>query len=945
MNVGIGRVDAEFIRPILIFPAAMILGRSTPEDGKMRLFLRRTITFILLSISLGANTLVAEEYFVSSPDQITTALAFAQPGDTLTMIDGIWANAEILFKGNGTAEQPILLRAQTPGRVVLVGTSFLQISGTYLVVDGLYFRDGYSEYAAVIEFRDWSGTRSQYCRLTNTAIVNYNDPEGSSNKWISLYGQHNRVDHCYMHGKNNEGTTLVVWLDGQPNYHLIDHNYFAYRPPLGINGGETIRVGTSSYSLSDSYTTVEHNYFERCNGETEIISSKSCENIYRYNTFYECEGTLTLRHGNRCTVEGNFFLGNSKSMTGGVRVIGEDHLVYNNYFQDLSGTGYRSALGIMNGVPNSPLNRYFQVKRAQVLFNTFINCSETFGIGLGADEEKTLPPDSCVIGNNLVLADTSRYIITYVDNPLNLTWAGNIMFGAPLGIDQPTGIIVTDPLIGVASDGLWRPDNSSPAVGAAVGNYPFIADDLDGQSRGSIKDIGADEISNDPVIRRPLTPEDVGPDWWPLPPEPPTIVQVSAGLDSLYNAVIQAEGGDIIELVTDGGVYENSSNIPVTVHLTIRAAEGFSNRPVFRQTNASTSTRILFEIKDGGSLTLQGLRLDGMAGTDTPAKYLLRTDDDPMTGSYVLKVDDCYLHDVVLGEDGNFFRAYAGTYADTIIFANCLFTNSGKEGVRLKDEADGSGLFNVGYFELTNCTFWNTRKEAISIYAGDDVPYTPGPTIRINHCTFDDCGYDSTVVIHAREADDTIIRNSIFTNNPTSDYAVILYGLTASITYCNTFNIGTVNVERKAVIGGGMVSVDPMYADRLGGDFTLASNSPVRGQADDGKALGDLRWSGEDLTIADGPRPMTPQSFVLKQNYPNPFNSYTWIEFLLDDPAMVSLVVYDLRGVWIETLLEGQLPAGGYTFPWQPRGISSGIYYGQLTINGRTAAVKMIYMK
>jgi len=60
--------------------------------------------------------------------------------------------------------------------------------------------------------------------------------------------------------------------------------------------------------MRNSRAVVESNLFDRCDGELEIISSKSCENVYRHNTFLDCAGMLTLRHGNRCTVEGNFFI-------------------------------------------------------------------------------------------------------------------------------------------------------------------------------------------------------------------------------------------------------------------------------------------------------------------------------------------------------------------------------------------------------------------------------------------------------------------------------------------------------------------------------------------------------------------------------------------------------------------------------------------------------------
>ena len=59
----------------------------------------------------------------------------------------------------------------------------------------------------------------------------------------------------------------------------------------------------------------------------EIISNKSCKNTYSDNGFYECKGTLTLRHGNDCLVTGNYFIGNNISQTGGVRIIGENHVV------------------------------------------------------------------------------------------------------------------------------------------------------------------------------------------------------------------------------------------------------------------------------------------------------------------------------------------------------------------------------------------------------------------------------------------------------------------------------------------------------------------------------------------------------------------------------------------------------------------------------------------
>ena len=77
---------------------------------------------------------------------------------------------------------------------------------------------------------------------------------------------------------------MAVRLDSdnsRENYHRIDHNYFGLRAVLGSNGGETLRIGTSHYSLSNSFTVVENNYFDHCDGEVEIISVKSGGNQVR----------------------------------------------------------------------------------------------------------------------------------------------------------------------------------------------------------------------------------------------------------------------------------------------------------------------------------------------------------------------------------------------------------------------------------------------------------------------------------------------------------------------------------------------------------------------------------------------------------------------------------------------------------------------------------------
>ncbi|MCX7886683.1 MAG: polysaccharide lyase 6 family protein [Verrucomicrobiae bacterium] len=361
-----------------------------------------TSQVVFLSIGIAAAA-AAADLTVGTPAQLMAVLKQAQPGDVIVMADGVWRDVDIVFVARGTAERPITLRAQTPGKVIVTGGSRLRMGGEHLVVDGLWFRDGSLTAGSVIEFRADSKKLATHCRLTNCAVTGYNPRNRKTDyKWCSVYGWSNRVDHCYFAGKTHVGATLVVWVGDRPNWHRIDRNHFGPRPPLGTNGGETIRVGDSRTSMNSSRTVVEENLFERCDGEIEIVSNKSCDNVYRGNTFWECAGTLTLRHGNRCLVLENVFIGNGKKNTGGIRILGEDHRIVGNRFYELAGTGLRAALCLMNGIPDSPLNGYFQVKRAVVASNTLARCAQDIVIGF-REGKATLAPVDCVITDNCVL--------------------------------------------------------------------------------------------------------------------------------------------------------------------------------------------------------------------------------------------------------------------------------------------------------------------------------------------------------------------------------------------------------------------------------------------------------------------------------------------------------------------------------------------------------------
>ncbi len=495
------------------------------------------------SVCLSVSSAFAADFPVASASDIASILSSLQPGDTVTMQDGTWTNQQIQFAAMGTASQPITLRAQTPGQVILNGTSSLNISGDWLVADGLNFNGGaLPANDHVVEFRGSLGDATN-SRLTNSAITNYNpsDP-GTRYFWVSIYGEHNRVDHNSFEGQNHSGVTVTVWRNSSAaNHHLIDNNYFANRPEGDGNGFETIRIGTSTQSLSSSFTTVENNVFRSTDGEAEIISNKSGNNTFRYNTFREAAGTLTLRHGDNNRVEGNFFLGEGKNATGGVRVIGEGQTIVNNYFEGLDGRA-GGAISISAGVANSAANQYYQVKDAVIAHNTIVDVQEaaiTFDDGLGSSD-RTLLAENVTIANNLIRS-TADPLFEGLEGS-GWTWEGNIAYGQSLGPKAgDSGISVVDPQLSQGADGLWRPGPTSPAIDNASGNASsLISVDMDGQARIGLFDIGADEFSIAAIVRKPLTSDDVGYDWDTT--NPPGTIDCST-----YRLAIQAEDYSAIQ--------------------------------------------------------------------------------------------------------------------------------------------------------------------------------------------------------------------------------------------------------------------------------------------------------------------------------------------------------------------------------------------------------------
>ena len=179
--------------------------------------------------------------------------------------------------------------------------------------------------------------------------------------------------------------------------------------------------------------------------------------------------------------------------------------------------------------------------------------------------------------------------------------------------------------------------------------------------------------------------------------------------------------------------------------------------------------------------------------------------------------------------------------------------------------------------------------------------------------------------------------------------------------------------------GGTGVNSDPLFVHKfgfepdqgaLGGE--LLAGSPAIGQGEDAEwyinylnttynLQGDWALQWEDRNGI--PRDNTPtmgayeyvenignlesknNSYALGQNYPNPFNPLTAIEYFTPKQSYVKLVVYDMIGQEIQTLVDGEKEPGLYEVKFNATSLSSGVYFYTMLAANFMETKKMVILR
>jgi poly(beta-D-mannuronate) lyase len=468
----------------------------------MRLYEPITLALVRGCLSLLcliiAPRLWADDILVRSVPALRAAIGKALPGDKIIVADGQYAIEDsIEIAALGTKAAPIEIAAETVGGVELTGSAGFAFSrpAAYVVLRG--FRFTHQAGTLILP----AGTH--HCRVTRNLFELKVTRRGA---YMSVAGDDHEIDHNTFQNKNTEGQMFAVQGPrgrAMAQRTWIHHNYFRNFENSRRNNSSALHIGHSSRSLSPAHTVVEYNLFSRTRGENEgAICNKSCDNTYRFNTFAEGCTELSLRHGNRCMVYGNFFIGTR----GGLRFFGDDHKIFSNYFERND-----PAVQIGNGganVPPAELTSHDRPDHVQFVFNTLVDNSSNVVMrhrrnGLGATH--------LVFANNIIQGGGSKVSI---DGPLPAAiWQGNIAWNTADKADNTPsiGFDSYDPKLHQDPDGFHRLQPGSRTIGRAVGAYPYVDVDIDGRARGGALDVGAQQFSSDPPANRILTSRDVGP--------------------------------------------------------------------------------------------------------------------------------------------------------------------------------------------------------------------------------------------------------------------------------------------------------------------------------------------------------------------------------------------------------------------------------------------------
>jgi len=482
------------------------------------------------------------------------------------------------------------------------------------------------------------------------------------------------------------------------------------------------------------------------------------------------------------------------------------------------------------------------------------------------------------------------------------------------------------------------------------------------------------------------------------------VVQVTQGVGTLNEAIKsdttgtgeRVDSNTVYELAL-GGYYVLTGSLENRgYHLQIVAEDGDGVRPILRPgvTDGESSRAI----RARGDLTLKGVYVTNLDEQNGLNKNLIRASADDIT----ITIDDCHLdfesQSIIRVDDPgmkiyitNSILSNVGTMAspdngrgvddrgndiDVLVMENNTFYNLTSRILR-----DGGGLIKfarVNHNTLVNiaqrgCTFGEVIDAEFTNNILIDAGFLGrGPGAETEVLEIDPLGQDLIDAGMVQKI--KISNNNFFVHSTLTDaqpdsvstvpfydsLATLVMDVATSISEEVTFSAAP-TVDPTVITSSWDPAVDPKVemdnADggpTFGGTqmpFNFAFNSDAQSYTSgvNGLPLGDLNYF-DVLTDVSNFNNNLPSEYQLSNNYPNPFNPTTNIQYSIPRNELVSLVVYNLLGQKVVTLVNAEFGAGNYNVVWNGKNdfgtkVSSGIYIYQLTAGEFVTSKKMILMK
>ncbi|HEX2169995.1 MAG TPA: chondroitinase-B domain-containing protein [Nitrososphaera sp.] len=475
-------------------------------------------------------------------NEFLNAIRNARPGheiilknkdDSYTVSSG-----DTSFSIQGTSTKPIIIRAEDVGRVTLSGSKGWNFSRCHHVT-WYGFKHRHSAGGAIVFT---GGEHNRFARCDVQLSGNNHE------NWLRIVNtKFFRCDHNSFHDHKVEGAFLELRYtanNAEGEGPIVEYNQFADKESDGTNeegkpdGGEAVRAGQSDNSKRFFRATFRYNYFTNCKGDGEIVTNKSCGNTYYHNSWIKNDGSLSLRHGSDTRVEANYF------KASGLRIGGANNIIACNHFTENSNDDdARYPIVIMNGNCVTPPGQkgagethsfYELVKDNKIVLNTIENGTGTadqcvrWGWRDFSDNERKKPENNIFSGNivkarnGTLFAFEAHNSASEAAGALGNTFSNNIFHATDnagygeLNTSQATRI---NPGLTEGTDGVYRITNTSSTAFGKVSrdSTPFSAwvkEDIDGHEIIGRTDAGCDFFINTAPIKKAITPDDVGPEFF-----------------------------------------------------------------------------------------------------------------------------------------------------------------------------------------------------------------------------------------------------------------------------------------------------------------------------------------------------------------------------------------------------------------------------------------------